>query len=158
MAEPLRHRQTKGAATDMFSLQPPRYISTLPISRPSQSDSARPGCADFVAKRFCASERAILIQDQAPMRKVDSKILRRERWLPPAASAGSRGRAPAARPQTATLEHEINQDQSTGNNVNRLSNQANPRSSPTRCFDGQRSTSTAKAMFSASARSQHEPH
>ena len=32
MVEPLRHRQTKGAATDMFSLQPPRYISTLPNS------------------------------------------------------------------------------------------------------------------------------
>jgi hypothetical protein len=30
MAEPLRHRQTKGAATDMFSLQPPRHIPTLP--------------------------------------------------------------------------------------------------------------------------------
>src|SRR5258707_9342570 len=30
MAEPLRHRQTKEAATDMFSLQPPRYIPTLP--------------------------------------------------------------------------------------------------------------------------------
>src|SRR5271166_5869404 len=30
-AEPLRHRQTKGAATDMLSLTPPRHISTLPI-------------------------------------------------------------------------------------------------------------------------------
>src|SRR5271165_599513 len=30
MAEPLRHRQTKEAATDMFSLQPPRHIPTLP--------------------------------------------------------------------------------------------------------------------------------
>ena len=29
MVEPLRHRQTKGAATDMFDLQPPRHISTL---------------------------------------------------------------------------------------------------------------------------------
>jgi hypothetical protein len=29
MAEPVRHRQTKGAATDMFDLQPPRHISTL---------------------------------------------------------------------------------------------------------------------------------
>jgi hypothetical protein len=29
MAEPLRHRQTKEAATDMFSLQQPRHISTL---------------------------------------------------------------------------------------------------------------------------------
>src|SRR5713226_6015188 len=32
MAEPLRHRQTKEAETDMFSLQPPRYIPTLPTS------------------------------------------------------------------------------------------------------------------------------
>jgi EAL domain-containing protein (putative c-di-GMP-specific phosphodiesterase class I) len=30
MAEPVRHRQTKEAATDMFSLQPPRHIPTLP--------------------------------------------------------------------------------------------------------------------------------
>src|SRR6185369_7983267 len=30
MAEPLRHRQTKEAETDMFSLKPPRHISTLP--------------------------------------------------------------------------------------------------------------------------------
>jgi hypothetical protein len=32
MVEPLRHRQTKGAATDMFYLMPPRHISTLPES------------------------------------------------------------------------------------------------------------------------------
>src|ERR1700716_142188 len=31
MVEPLRHRQTKGAATDMFYLTPPRHISTLPL-------------------------------------------------------------------------------------------------------------------------------
>src|SRR5712672_290745 len=30
MVEPLRHRQTKEAATDMSGLQPPRHISTLP--------------------------------------------------------------------------------------------------------------------------------
>ena len=30
MAEPVRHRQTKGAATDMFYLTLPRHISTLP--------------------------------------------------------------------------------------------------------------------------------
>ena len=29
-ADLLRHRQTKGAATDMVSLQPPRHIPTLP--------------------------------------------------------------------------------------------------------------------------------
>jgi hypothetical protein len=28
MADPLRHRQTKGAATDMVDLTPPRHIST----------------------------------------------------------------------------------------------------------------------------------
>jgi hypothetical protein len=31
MVEPLRHRQTKEAATAMFNLQPPRHISTLQI-------------------------------------------------------------------------------------------------------------------------------
>jgi hypothetical protein len=29
MVEPVRHRQTKEAETDMFDLQPPRHISTL---------------------------------------------------------------------------------------------------------------------------------
>ena len=32
MVEPVRHRQTKGAATDMFYLTPPRHISTLHVS------------------------------------------------------------------------------------------------------------------------------
>ena len=32
MVEPLRHRQTKGAETDMFDLQLPRHISTLPFT------------------------------------------------------------------------------------------------------------------------------
>jgi hypothetical protein len=31
MVEPVRHRQTKGAGTDMFDLQPPRHTSTLQI-------------------------------------------------------------------------------------------------------------------------------
>ena len=34
MVEPLRHRQTKGAATDMFYLKPPRHISTLRSKAP----------------------------------------------------------------------------------------------------------------------------
>ena len=29
MADPLRHRQTKGAATDMVDLTPPRHVPTL---------------------------------------------------------------------------------------------------------------------------------
>jgi hypothetical protein len=32
MAEPVRHRQTKEAETDMFYLKPPRHISTLPLA------------------------------------------------------------------------------------------------------------------------------
>ena len=32
MAEPLRHRQTKGAATDMPGLLRPRHIPTLPTA------------------------------------------------------------------------------------------------------------------------------
>jgi len=34
MADPLRHRQTKGAATDMVDLTPPRHIPTLPPPNP----------------------------------------------------------------------------------------------------------------------------
>ena len=34
MVEPLRHRQTKGAATDMLGLPPPRHIPTLPNNLP----------------------------------------------------------------------------------------------------------------------------
>jgi hypothetical protein len=37
-AEPLRHRQTKEAATDMFDLKPPRHIPTLHISHISLID------------------------------------------------------------------------------------------------------------------------
>ena len=35
MVKPLRHRQTKEAATDMFYLTPPRHISTLYQTRKS---------------------------------------------------------------------------------------------------------------------------
>jgi hypothetical protein len=37
MVEPLRHRQTKGAETDMPGLQPPRHIPTLPERRPEET-------------------------------------------------------------------------------------------------------------------------
>src|SRR5215469_814036 len=39
----LRHRQTKGAATDMVDLTPPRHISTLPNSAPSRWVWRAPG-------------------------------------------------------------------------------------------------------------------
>ena len=41
MADPLRHRQTKGAATDMVDLTPPRHISTLPPTEPSETIGAK---------------------------------------------------------------------------------------------------------------------
>ena len=43
MVEPLRHRQTKGAATDMFYLMPPRHISTLQIC---DGPAERPGSTE----------------------------------------------------------------------------------------------------------------
>src|SRR3977135_4008867 len=41
MVEPLRHRQTKEAATDMFSLKPPRHIPTLPFATVSSRQQTR---------------------------------------------------------------------------------------------------------------------
>ena len=38
----MRHRQTKGAATDMFDLQPPRHISTLRLAAGSARSDVRP--------------------------------------------------------------------------------------------------------------------
>src|SRR5712692_7980250 len=50
MVEPLRHRQTKEAETDMFSLQPPRHIPTLPKvgrTQHEQMSSGLPLIADI---------------------------------------------------------------------------------------------------------------
>src|SRR5271169_3629343 len=41
MVEPLRHRQTKGAATDMPGLPPPRHIPTLPTAATQPSRRER---------------------------------------------------------------------------------------------------------------------
>src|SRR5450631_2727996 len=57
MGEPLRHRQTKEAATDMFSLQPPRHISTLPISAPTLAGSR----GGFRGHSFLAGDEGRLI-------------------------------------------------------------------------------------------------
>jgi hypothetical protein len=51
MAEPLRHRQTKEAATDMFSLQPPRHIPTLPCVPAIEFLLDTPG--DHAAEHAC---------------------------------------------------------------------------------------------------------
>ncbi len=46
MVEPLRHRQTKGAETDMLDLTPPRHVSTLPIPAGRNASEAA-GRGDF---------------------------------------------------------------------------------------------------------------
>jgi len=53
MADLLRHRQTKGAATDMVNLAPPRHIPTLPRSGVSLPFS--PPCA-------CRERRAVSLR------------------------------------------------------------------------------------------------
>src|ERR1700738_4960737 len=56
MAEPLRHRQTKGAATDMFYLTPPRHISTLPkgdLTAPKSDFSFSPDSRHAAAAAAC---------------------------------------------------------------------------------------------------------
>ena len=47
MAEPVRHRQTKEAATDMFDLQPLRHTSTLPTAAVRE----RPGKRRLLARQ-----------------------------------------------------------------------------------------------------------
>jgi hypothetical protein len=51
MVEPLRHRQTKEAATAMFNLQPPRHISTLQI---------------LLQKSFCTGDQKFFELSPAP--------------------------------------------------------------------------------------------
>jgi hypothetical protein len=48
--EPLRHRQTKGAATDMFYLTPPRHISTLTVVQVKSNSNME--CARQAAQRL----------------------------------------------------------------------------------------------------------
>jgi hypothetical protein len=61
MAGPLRHRQTKEAETDMFSLPPPRHISTLPsaavhgAAAVSQTDDSQDPRASMVAAKVLKS-------------------------------------------------------------------------------------------------------
>jgi hypothetical protein len=68
MGEPLRHRQTKEAATDMFSLQPPRHISILPkITVPRAAiDGELAPQADVAARRAVPGKVSILRQRIAP--------------------------------------------------------------------------------------------
>ena len=54
MVEPLRHRQTKEAATDMLDLQPPRHIPTPPFATEAQFGHFR--CSPKTGHRFTRFE------------------------------------------------------------------------------------------------------
>ena len=56
MVEPLRHRQTKGAETDMLSLTSPRHVSTLPASNPCGEAS------DYVVNVPGGQERLAVVE------------------------------------------------------------------------------------------------
>ena len=70
MAEPLRHRQTKEAATDMLSLQPPRHIPT------------RSKCEMLAASGgFLLWPQQRTSLDTVGMSHRSSAVLRRSRWM-----------------------------------------------------------------------------
>jgi hypothetical protein len=78
MVEPLRHRQTKGAATDMPDLLRPRHIPTLPFAE-TQSDTSigrdvpkKPAFTGEHARRA----RCVLVDSAASLGRRGSSITR----------------------------------------------------------------------------------
>ena len=68
-AEPLSHRQTKGAATDMLNLKPPRHTPTLPISgRPILVFLCRRDATPFL-NGFVRAIRSGRWSGETPMRR-----------------------------------------------------------------------------------------
>src|SRR6266436_3712044 len=59
MADLLRHRQTKGAATDMVDLTPPRHIPTLPEADGAEVKIYATGQGRTVAQVECTTPRAL---------------------------------------------------------------------------------------------------
>jgi hypothetical protein len=61
MVEPVRHRQTKGAATDMFGLPSPRHTATPPKPAVMFGSAARWGVA--VERRFSRATQHNYVRD-----------------------------------------------------------------------------------------------
>jgi tRNA-binding protein len=64
MAAPVRHRQTKGAETDMPSLPPPRHISTLPYRNYASADLLGKqiiGIVNFAEKKMGPEVSQVLV-------------------------------------------------------------------------------------------------
>src|SRR5271166_3332301 len=74
-AKPLRHRQTKGAATDMLNLKPPRHTPTLRIAVVHCVADVRLVSAFSRQSRLCA-KRSILTSDSLPRLSEPSDITR----------------------------------------------------------------------------------
>src|SRR5829696_1572195 len=68
MVEPLRHRQTKGAVTDMFDLKPPRHTSILPRLRCPLHDPLCTLYADIARSPRDVSEVPLAAMTQVPQR------------------------------------------------------------------------------------------
>src|SRR6516164_4672358 len=62
MVEPLRHRRTKEAETDMFNLPPPRHISTLPASGARADMPGPPSQATFRTWLGCFLSKMTTVQ------------------------------------------------------------------------------------------------
>ena len=73
MAEPVRHRQTKGAATDMFDLQPPRHISTLRISPVAAHSGHRLLSEPTAGTQPCRREPLFMPQNGHSVSAVDTR-------------------------------------------------------------------------------------
>jgi hypothetical protein len=110
--EPVRHRQTKGAATDMFDLRPPRHISTLRVSLLAVDPGEGPFTIPFadlhqckpvkftayaLASRLRASWMEARVTKVARVSARFSKSLARRRLRPNHIGIG---------PQTHILRHE----------------------------------------------------
>src|ERR1039457_2749345 len=76
MVKPLRHRQTKGAATDMFYLTPPRHISTLPWLRENSGvqSAVRNFRLDFVNLKNQKCLRPLLGEDDRENNSAHSRL------------------------------------------------------------------------------------
>src|SRR5271166_4046822 len=93
MAEPLRHRQTKEAATDMFSLQPPRHIPTLPLASEAIGAGGRSMSAvPPIASKFCTAAKDAKCQSTKSLR--DSGEVRLVLSLSPGERSRVAGEAP----------------------------------------------------------------
>src|SRR5258708_40059479 len=77
MVGPLRHRQTKGAATDMPGLPPPRHIPTLPNSAVLTEPSPARSRGVYRGPRLARQGAKVYLSCTARRRKPPSSVANR---------------------------------------------------------------------------------